>query len=74
VKDSITLSIPKKDLARKPTMVREFTNFVEHCKWMDVAAMKRDKPQLMRNIVDLVDTHTSYYKMQVLVMEPSMCV
>lgn len=57
-KDSITLSIPKKDLSREPTMVSQFTNLVERCKRMAVAAVKCGKPQLMRNTVDLVDTHT----------------
>jgi hypothetical protein len=58
VKDSIILSSPKKDLSREPTMVNQFTNLVERCKRMVVAAVKCGKPHMMHDTIDLANTHT----------------
>ena len=57
-KDSISVCTPINDVSNDPTMTCQFTNMVERCKRMAVAAVKCQKPKLLRSTFDLIDEQT----------------
>lgn len=57
-KDSLVACIPKINISSEPALVSRYTNMVERCKRMVVAAVKCGKPQLVRNTVELIDSQT----------------
>jgi len=54
VKDSIHTSIMRNNISSKLVLISQFTNMVERCKRMSVAAVKCSKPHLMCITMELI--------------------